>query len=91
MKKYFVSITVLEEDNYLPKEEIKAESTIGIDLGLKDFAILSDGRKIANPRYLKNNLKKLAKLQRRLARKQKGSSNRNKARTKVAKQHSYTN
>ena len=85
--KYFVSLTVLEEDNYLPKEEIKAETTIGIDLGIKDFAILSDGRKIANPRYLKNNLKKLAKLQRRLARKQKGSSNRNKARIKVARQH----
>ena len=85
--KYFVSLTVLEEDNYLPKEEIKEETTIGIDLGLKDFAILSDGRKIANPRYLKNNLKKLAKLQRRLARKQKGSSNRNKARIKVARQH----
>lgn len=85
--KYFVSLTVLEEDNYLPKEEIKEETTIGIDLGLKDFAILSDGRKIANPRYLKNNLKKLAKLQRRLSKKQKGSSNRNKARIKVARQH----
>ena len=85
--KYCVSLTVLEEDNYLPKEEIKEETTIGIDLGLKDFAILSDGRKIANPRYLKNNLKKLAKLQRRLSKKQKGSSNRNKARIKVARQH----
>lgn len=85
--KYFVSLTVLEEDKYLPKEEIKAETTIGIDLGLKDFAILSDGRKIANPRYLKNNLKKLAILQKRLSRKQKGSSNRNKARIKVARQH----
>lgn len=85
--KYFVSLTVLEEDKCLPKEEIKAETTIGIDLGLKDFAILSDGRKIANPRYLKNNLKKLAILQKRLSRKQKGSSNRNKARIKVARQH----
>ena len=85
--KYFVSLTVLEEDKYLPKEEIKTETTIGIDLGLKDFAILSDGRKIANPRYLKNNLKKLAILQKRLSRKQKGSSNRNKARIKVARQH----
>ena len=74
--KYFVSLTVLEEDKCLLKEEIKAETTIGIDLGLKDFAILSDGRKIANPRYLKNNLKKLAILQ-----------NRNKARIKVARQH----
>lgn len=85
--KYFVSLTVLEEDKCLAKEEIKAETTIGIDLGLKDFAILSDGRKIANPRYLKNNLKKLAILQKRLSRKQKGSSNRNKPRIKVARQH----
>ena len=85
--KYFVSLTVLEDDKYLPKEEIKAETTVGIDLGLKDFAILSDGRKIANPGYLKNNLKKLAVLQKRLSRKQKGSSSRNKARIKVARQH----
>ena len=85
--KYFISLTVLEEDKYLPKEEIKAETALGIDLGLKDFAILSDGRKIANPRYLKNNLKKLAVLQKRLSRKQKGSNNRTKARIKVARQY----
>lgn len=85
--KYFVSLTVIEEDKCLPKEEIKESTTIGIDLGLKDFAILSDGRKIANPKYLKENLKKLKVLQQRLAKKVKGSSNRNKARIKVARQH----
>ena len=57
--KYFISLIVLEEDRYLPKEQITELATIGIDLGLKDFAILSDGRKISNPRYLKQNLKKL--------------------------------
>ena len=85
--KYFVSLTVLEEDNYLPKEEIKTETTIGIDLGLKHFAILSNGTKIDNPKYLKNNFKKLQVLQKRLSRKQKGSANREKARIKVARQH----
>lgn len=85
--KYFVSLTVLEEDKFLPKEQIQPETTIGIDLGLKNFAILSDGRKIKNPKYLKQNLKKLQILQKRLSRKEKGSSNRNKARIKVARQH----
>lgn len=85
--KYFVSLTILEEDKYLPKKQITEQTTIGIDLGLKDFAILSDGRKISNPKYLKQNLKKLAILQKRLSRKQKGSSNRNEARIKVAKQY----
>ena len=85
--KYFVSLTVLEDGKYLSKEEIKEKTTVGIDLGLKDFAILSDGRKISNPKYLKNNLKKLQVLQKRLSRKQKGSSNRNKARIKVARQY----
>jgi len=85
--KYFICLTVLEDDTYLPKDDINQETTIGIDLGLKDFAILSDGRKITNPRYLKNNLKKLAILQKRLSKKQKGSNNRNKARIKVAKQY----
>ena len=83
--KYFISLTVLEEDKFLPKQSIKEETTIGIDLGLKDFAILSNGEKIANPRYLKNHLKKLAKEQKRLSRKQKGSQNRNKQRIKVAR------
>lgn len=85
--KYFVSLTVLEEDKFLPKEQIRPETSMGIDLGLKHFAILSDGRKIENPKYLKQNLKKLQILQKRLSRKQKGSSNRNKARIKVARQH----
>ncbi|MGW6479166.1 RNA-guided endonuclease InsQ/TnpB family protein [Streptomyces sp. NPDC055059] len=59
----------------------------GIDLGLKHFAILSDGTKIENPRFLRRAEKKLKKAQRNLARKQKGSSNREKARLKVARAH----
>lgn len=58
---------------------------IGIDLGIKEFCITSDGELINNPKYLKNSLNKLAKLQRELSRKPKGNSNHNKARIKVAR------
>ena len=57
----------------------------GIDLGLKEFAIASDGTKYANPKYLAKSLKRLKFLQKSLSRKTKGSSNRNKARIKVAR------
>jgi putative transposase len=65
----------------------KTESVIGIDLGLKHFAILSDGRKIASPRFLRRAEKKLRRAQRALSRKQEGSRNRDKARLKVAGAH----
>ena len=60
---------------------------IGIDLGLTHFAVLSDGRKIASPRFLRRAEKKLKRRQRDLSRKQKGSRNRGKARVKVAREH----
>ncbi|MFD7292346.1 RNA-guided endonuclease InsQ/TnpB family protein [Streptomyces sp. NPDC059897] len=60
---------------------------IGIDLGLKHFAVLSDGTKITSPRFLRRAEKKLKKAQRELSRKQKGSNNRAKARLKVAAAH----
>ena len=59
----------------------------GIDLGLTHFAVLSDGRKIANPRFLRRAERKLRKAQQALSRKKKGSSNRAKARIKVARVH----
>lgn len=62
----------------------KTNKNIGIDLGLVDFAIFSDGSKINNPSFYEKSEKKLAKLQRELSRKTKGSSNRDKARIKVA-------
>lgn len=62
----------------------KTNKTIGLDLGIKDFCITSDGDKYENPKYLNKSLKKLVKLQRQLSRKTKGSNNRNKARVKVA-------
>ena len=79
--KYYISILVEQEIKELPKNEF----AIGIDLGLADFAITSDGVKYNNPRYLQKSLNKLAKEQRKLSRKKKGSKNRNKQRIKVAK------
>lgn len=83
--KYYISILVEQEINELPKNEF----AIGIDLGLTDFAITSDGVKYSNPRYLRKSLNKLAKEQRKLSRKKKDSKNRNKQRIKVAKLHEH--
>jgi putative transposase len=60
---------------------------VGVDLGIKDFAVTSDGKKIANPHKLARRERNLARYQRRLARCQKGSANRDKARGKVARAH----
>lgn len=60
-------------------------SNVGIDLGLKNFAALSDGRLIGNPRHLKKREEKLSLLQRRLSRKKKGSRNRQRAKLKAAR------
>ncbi|MGQ4415907.1 RNA-guided endonuclease InsQ/TnpB family protein [Streptomyces sp. SAS_269] len=65
----------------------KATPEVGIDLGLVHFAVLSDGRKVDSPRFLRRAEKRLKKAQRALSRKVKGSSNRNKARVKVARAH----
>jgi putative transposase len=60
---------------------------IGVDLGIKDFAVTSDGEKIANARRLARRERNLARHQRRMARKQRGSNNRAKAKAKVARAH----
>lgn len=80
---YYISILIDTENIKLPKNENK----IGIDLGLKEFAICSNGDRFDNPKNLRKSEKKLAKLQKNLSRKQKGSNNRDKARLKVAKLH----
>lgn len=67
----------------------KTGSAVGIDLGVKEFAITSDNEHIENPKYLAKSLKKLARLQRQLSRKTRGSNRWNKARIKVAKCHEY--
>ena len=83
--KYYASI--LFEDG-IEKPPSKTEGkAIGIDLGLIHFAITSDGNKFDNPRWLAKHEKNLKVKQQRLSRRQKGSSNRNKARLAVAKIH----
>ncbi len=85
--KYYASVLV-ETDDVLPlKPEIKEETTVGIDLGIKSFVTISDGTKIESLKPLKNSLDKLKVLQKRLSRKVKESNNRKKARLKVAKIH----
>ena len=61
--------------------------TVGVDLGISDFAVTSDGQRIANPRYLQRRARNLARYQRRMARCQPGSANRAKAKGKVARAH----
>ncbi len=63
------------------------DGSVGIDLGLKDLMTFSTGEHIPNPRHLNHHLRSLARLQRRLSRKVKGSNNRNKQRIRVARLH----
>ncbi|MFJ4336198.1 MULTISPECIES: RNA-guided endonuclease InsQ/TnpB family protein [unclassified Streptomyces] len=85
--RYFASF-VVDTDPAADQARMPAtDRTIGIDLGLTHFAVLSDGTKIDSPRFLRRAEKKLKKAQRELSRKQKGSKNREKARLKVARAH----
>lgn len=82
--KYFVSLCCTDvEIEQLPS----TGAVIGIDMGLKEFAITSDGIEYPNCKHLAKSQKKLAKLQRQLSRKSKGSKRREKARVKVARLH----
>ncbi len=81
--KYYISLCCTDVESIAYG---KTGNVIGIDLGIKEFCITSNGDMVENPKYLKKSLTKLAKLQRGLSRKSKGSSNRNKARIKVARQ-----
>ncbi|WP_084961568.1 RNA-guided endonuclease InsQ/TnpB family protein [Thermoactinospora rubra] len=81
--RYFASFVVEVGAEPLPE----AVSEEGIDLGLSHFAVLSDGRKIDNPRFLRRAERRLRKAQQALSRKAKGSANRAKAKAKLAKAH----
>jgi putative transposase len=81
--RYFASFVVETEPGALPQ----TEPVIGIDLGLTHFAVLSNGRKIDSPRFLRRAEKKLKRAQHVLSRKQLNSMNRDKARVKVARAH----
>jgi putative transposase len=81
--RYFVSILVEEEITPL---EVTPKM-IGLDLGLKSMVITSDGQTFGNPTFFAKDAKKLARAQRRQAKKKKGSKNRARARHKVARIH----
>ena len=80
--KYYISFTF-----YTDIESKETNGAVGIDLGIKDFVICSDGTVYPNMRFYEKSLRKLKISQRRLSKKQKGSKNREKARLKVSKQH----
>ena len=80
--KYYISLCCADIE---VKKLKSTNKNVGIDLGIKDFVLTSDETLIENPKYLQKSLNKLAILQRKLSRKPKGSSNRNKARIKVAR------
>lgn len=82
---YFVSI-IIDDGNAIPKPT-KAKNAVGLDMGLSDLIITSDGMKYPNNKYFVRSQQKLKKLQRRLSKKQKGSNNRQKAKLKVQKLH----
>lgn len=80
--KYYFSILVDKPNNkILPK----SNKIIGIDLGIKDFIVCSDGKSFKNIKIIRNNKKKLTKLHQQLSRKKNGSNNKNKARIKLSK------
>ena len=86
---YFLSVLV---DGELEKQVPKPiNEVIGLDLGIKDFIICSDGKTFENIKIKRNNEKKLVKLNRQLSKKTNGSKNKNKCRIKLAKYHEYLN
>ena len=85
---YYLSILV---DGDLTHKVKETNAAIGIDLGIKDFVITSDGEVFDNLHFKKSETKKIKKLQRQLSKKQKGSNNRNKARIRLAKLYKKIN
>jgi putative transposase len=81
--KYYISMLVETDIKQFEKNDNK----IGIDLGIKEFAICSNGYRYANPKHLRKLEERLKKLQKDLSKKKKGSKNRNKARLKVCRLH----
>ena len=82
--KWYISIAVdAQKDMTLPK----TGKFVGVDLGLKDIAITSDGYKFANPRWIHKSEKKLKRLNRELARRQRASKRRERTRLRLARQH----
>lgn len=87
--KYFAPVLVDTAIHELSASAIQGDTALGIDLGIKSLAVCSDGRTFDNPKSLQRSLDRLKMLQKRLSRKQKGSANRNKARSRVARLQEY--
>ena len=85
--KYYISILVDDGKPMPEKAQITADTAVGIDVGIKDFAVLSNGQVYSNPKYLEKDEKRLKVLQKRIPRKQKDSKRRERARLAVAMQH----
>jgi len=85
--KYYASVLVDTGLTAPTCRPIVAETTVGLDVGLKDFCTLSTGEKIANPRFLRTGLKRLRRVARQHSKKQKGSNNRAKSRVKLVRCH----
>ena len=85
--KYYVSVLVDDGKEIPEKLPVTFDTTIGIDMGIKDFAVCSNGDTYENPRHLIKAEQRLRTLQRRLSRKKKGSNRRNRARMILAIQH----
>ena len=84
--KYYISVLVDEIE--VIKKQVKPTSIVGIDLGIKDLIVTSDGEKYSNPKELQKREKQLKRLQRKLSRQVKGSNNYRKTRVKIARVHS---
>ena len=82
--RWYVTFTA---DTHAPAMPPQTGRAVGVDLGVKDFAVTSDAQRVANPRHLQRRVRNLARYQRRLARCQPGSRNRRKAAAKVARAH----
>ena len=81
---YWATIVVDDGKSSPPKTKVEKATSVGIDLGIKDFAILSNGTKFANPKYYEKRQRKLRRLQQRLSKKTKGSKNRYRAKLRLA-------
>ena len=84
--KYYVSVIV--EEIEVVKEKVNPTSIVGIDLGIKDLVVTSDGEKYSNPKEIEKREKRIKRLQRKLSRQVKGSKNYYKTKEKIARVHS---
>ena len=86
--KFYLSVLIsMNEEEF--KQFRHTNNKVGIDLGVKDFIITSDGEVFENKHFFKKSEDKIKKLQRRLSKKAKGSNNRNKIRIKIAKEFEH--